>query len=138
MSFAVWNILGTPCELQASDNGKDWRKVAELPEPRQWNFPQTLPVPETKAVNGSACFIANGGSATDIKLSGDSLVFDYQPKASFHGRLDRRRKRAEDRIGSPTPEWAAATIKAKERFEFDQSTPAGRDVGLGRTRRGIG
>ena len=104
--------LGTPCELQASDNGQDWRKVAELPEPRQWNFPQTLPVPETKAKR-FRLFYANGGSATDIKLSGDSLVFDYQPKASFHG-VWTDVKRAEDRIGSPTPDWAAATIKAKD------------------------
>jgi len=48
-----------------------------------------------------------------VKLSGDSLVFDYQPKASFHG-VWTDAKRAEDRIGVPTPDWATATIKAKD------------------------
>ncbi|MBN2291598.1 MAG: hypothetical protein JXM70_04185, partial [Pirellulales bacterium] len=41
--------LGTPCELQASSDGKAWRKVAALPAPRQGKYPQTLPVPESKA-----------------------------------------------------------------------------------------
>ena len=104
--------LGSPCELQASDDGNNWRKVAGLPGPRQWNFPQTLPVPETKA-SRFRLFYPGGGSATDVKLSGDSLVFDYQPKASFHG-VWTDAKRAEDRIGSPTPDWATATIQAKD------------------------
>ncbi|MBN2294151.1 MAG: hypothetical protein JXM70_17120, partial [Pirellulales bacterium] len=54
-----------------------------------------------------------GGTATDIKLSGDSLVHDYQNKASFHGPWTDIRK-PEDRIGSPTPDWAASTIKSKD------------------------
>ena len=104
--------LGSPCELQGSDDGKNWRKVSVLPGPRQWNYPQTLPVPETKA-RFFRLFYHGGGAATDVKLSGDSLVMDYQPKASFHG-VWTDAKCAEDRIGEPTPDWATATIKAKD------------------------
>jgi hypothetical protein len=104
--------LGDASQLQASDDGTDWRPVADLPALRQWKFPQSLPIAETKARYFRA-FFAGGGSITDIKLSGDSLVQDYQPKASFHGVWEDA-KIAEDRIGSPTPDWVATTIKAKD------------------------
>ena len=104
--------LGDGCELQASDDGSNWSKVADLPGPRAWGFPQTLPVPETKAryfqlrFSGDACM-------RHLKLSGDSLVQDYGPKAAFHG-LWVDSKVAEDRIGPPTPPWAAATIRSND------------------------
>jgi hypothetical protein len=104
--------LGDGCELQAGDDGTNWRKIADLPSPRTWGYPQTMPVPETKA-RYFRLFYPGGGSATDVRLSGDSLVLDYQPKASFHG-VWTDVKTAEDRIGSATPDWASATIKAKD------------------------
>ena len=104
--------LGTSCELHSSDDGENWQKVADIPGPRQWHFPQTLPIKETKA-SYFRLFYPGGGSANDVKLSGDSLVLDYQPKASFHG-IWTDAKTAQDRIGSPTPDWATATVKLKD------------------------
>jgi hypothetical protein len=104
--------LGVACELQASDDGKAWRKVADLPGPRMWGYPQTLPVPETRARHFRVLSTV-GGSIADIKISGDSFVQDYQPKASFNG-VWTDIKTAEDRIGAPTPNWAKETIQAKD------------------------
>jgi hypothetical protein len=104
--------LGDGCELQAGDDGTKWRKAADLPGPRPLGYPQTMPVPETKT-RYFRLFYPRGGSVKDVKLSGDSLVYDYQPKASFHESWFVC-KTAEDRIGSPTPDWALATIKSKD------------------------
>lgn len=104
--------LGAGCELQAGDDGVHWRKIADLAAPRTGNYPRTLPIPETKA-RYFRLFYPGGGSASDVTLSGDSLVQDYPPKASFHGVWEDV-KTAEDRIGSPTPAWASATIKSKD------------------------
>jgi hypothetical protein len=104
--------LGDACELQASDNGSDWRKIADLPGPRNWNYPRTLPLPETKA-RFFRLFFPNGGTIQDVKLSGESLVLDYQPKSSFHSVWEDI-KVAEDRVGEATPDWATSTIKAQE------------------------
>ncbi len=104
--------LGSGCQLQAGDDGTQWRKVADLPAPRAWNYPQTLPVRETKA-RYFRLFYPGGGSVSDVKLSGDSLVQDYQRKASFHGVWEDV-KTADDRIGAPTPEWASASIRSKD------------------------
>ena len=104
--------LGDACELQAGDDGKNWHKAASLPGPRTWGYPQTMPVPKTKA-RCFRLFYPGGGSVKDVKLSGDSLVQDYQPKASFHG-VWTDVKTAEERIGVPTPDWAAATIKSRD------------------------
>ena len=104
--------LGSACELQASDDATNWRRVANLPGPRPWEYPQTLPLPEAKA-HRFRLFYPGGGVVRDVKLSGDSLVQDYQPKASFHG-IWQDVKTADDRIGSPTPNWASATIQAKD------------------------
>ncbi|MCL5097500.1 MAG: discoidin domain-containing protein [Candidatus Omnitrophica bacterium] len=104
--------LGDGCALESSEDGTNWSKVADLPGPRTWDYPQTLPMPAAKA-QYFRLFYPTGGSVRDVKLSGDSLVQDYQPKASFHG-VWTDVKTAEDRIGSPTPPWATATIKAKD------------------------
>jgi hypothetical protein len=104
--------LGGGCELQASDDGTNWRKVADLPGPRVWDYPRTMPVPETLA-RCFRLFYPGGGAVKDVKLSGDSLVQDYQQKASFHG-IWEDIKTSEDRLGVPTPDWASATIKAKD------------------------
>ncbi len=103
--------LGNECELQAlGEDGTNWRKVADLPGYRA-DLPQTLPMPETKA-RRFRLFFKDSGSVKNIKLSGESVVKDYPMKASFHfGWVDS--KIAEDRIGSPTPGWASATIKSK-------------------------
>ncbi|MFH1006251.1 MAG: glycosyl hydrolase [Candidatus Latescibacterota bacterium] len=104
--------LGDGCELQATDDGANWRTVANLPGPRSWGYPQTMPVPQAKA-RSFRVFLPEGGSVKNVKLSGDSVVQDYQSKASFHGVWEDS-KTAEDRIGLPTPEWASATIRSKD------------------------
>jgi hypothetical protein len=105
--------LGDNCELQAlENNGTNWYKVTDLPGPRSSDYPQTLPVQETNAYR-FRLFFRNGGSVKDIKLSGESLVKDYQSKASFHSAWEDS-KIAEDRIGVPTPEWASTTIRSKD------------------------
>ncbi|MBX7258514.1 MAG: discoidin domain-containing protein [Candidatus Hydrogenedentes bacterium] len=104
--------LGGACQLEASDDAATWRTIAQLPAPRQWNYPQTLPVPETSARYFRVSY-PGGGSLVDIELSGDALVQDYQPKASFHGVWEDI-KVAEDRVGPATPEWAKTTIHARD------------------------
>jgi hypothetical protein len=104
--------LGDGCEFQASVDGTEWRKVADLPGPRPFGYPQTMPVLETKA-RYFRLFYPRGGSVKDVKLFGDSVVQDYQPKASFHESWFDSRV-AEDRIGLPTPDWASATINTKD------------------------
>ena len=104
--------LGKQCELQAGDDGKKWQKVIDLPNPRLLGYPQTIPVPATKARYFRLYFPA-GGSVNDVKLSGDSMLLDYPPKASFHGYWEDSTK-AEERLGRPTPNWVEATIKSKE------------------------
>lgn len=104
--------LGGACELQALGNeGTNWHKVIDLPSPRAGSYPQTIPVSETKA-RRFRLYFKDGGSVNDIKLTGESIVNDYPSKASFHSAWEDS-KIAEDRIGSPTPEWVPATIKSK-------------------------
>ena len=104
--------LGDQCELQAlGKEGTNWHAVTKLPGPRA-DYPQTLPLPNVKSCR-FRLFFKNEGSVKDIKLSGESMVKDYPQKASFHCSWEDA-KIAEDRIGSPTPGWAAASIKSGE------------------------
>jgi hypothetical protein len=115
--------VGSPCELQAlAADGTNWRKVVDLPGPRPLGYPQVMPVPETKA-SQFRLFLRDGGKVTDIKLSGDSLVQDYAPKASFHGFWEDA-KTAEDRLGRPTPAWAVASIRSKDVVNLTDRTDA--------------
>ena len=112
--------MGNKCELQASDDRITWRKIADVPlsakqdsgHLRYDNYPKTMPIPETKA-RYFRLFYSKGGSVVDVKLSGDSLVQDYQAKSSFHCFWEHVEK-AEDRIGLPSPNWAKETIEAKD------------------------
>lgn len=104
--------LGDACVLQVSDDNTTWRDVADLPGPRKWDYPQTLSVQETSA-RYFRLFYRAGGSVRDVKLSGDSFVQEYGPKASFHGVWEDI-KTADERIGRPTPSWVSASLKGKE------------------------
>lgn len=104
--------LGQGCEFQASMDGVAWQKVADLPWPRPWDYPQDLTLPETNARSFRLVF-PQGGWVRNIKLSGDSLVRDYGMKASFHSVWEDI-KIAEDRIGQPTPAWTSPAVRAKE------------------------
>jgi hypothetical protein len=104
--------LGDGGELQASTDGATWQKIADLPWPRAWGYPQNLTLPEIKAQSFRIVF-PKGGTVRNIKLSGDALVRDYGMKASFHSVWEDI-KVAEDRIGEPTPAWALPAVQAKD------------------------
>ena len=121
--------LGKQCELQAGDDGKNWRKVADLPDPRILGYPQTLPVPATKA-RYFRLYFPTGGSVRDVKLSG--RVVGAGPSAEIVlprllGRLHQS--------GRP-PRLAHAELgrgidPGQRRLESDQPSQGRRDLGLG-------
>ena len=98
---------GVPGRRLRTSGGRRRNQLAQgrgPSRPADMGLSADLPVPKTKA-RYFRLFYPGGGSVKDMKLSGDSLVQDYQPKASFHGvwRISRRRRNASARPRRPGP-----------------------------------